>query len=457
MTDRDYLKSLGARALSEANDLKRTPEALASELAYNIDTVRSVIAGEAPVATVRQLLEDMSRIYPVSFNNLWIEQNDTDQGARIMRGTDSNRTSRIFDRPNRDGLESAYYDYRDTAMSRMAPFKPEWIQPLRTVSDADPYNPEVAFNKGHLMHQMTFFVGAVNFYWELDGEKHCVKMNTGDSNYITPFVPHSFTSRDPNNLGLIIAVTFAGRVRMALDEFSRIDGETAEEISGDLRDPISAFEASLRRHMAAESLTVEQLVGEMASEGFTAQRANDIGRGNSLPTAEEIEVLARILAINPSSLQVRPLTKEQEVVICPAELSMSRQYPNNNQPAYRLKHLARTPHQPQLRGFQVIVLDDLEMQDSEMRHGLHEYVYNYGSEPVTLKWQQDRVDFLEPGDSVYLSPMVRHAFGRVQGCKEGQLLIVRVPGGLSEEAITEFAAFVPAARSRVTRETTKWF
>ena len=66
------------------------------------------------------------------------------------------------------------------------------------------------------MHQTTFFIGPVNFYWETGGKRYCAEMNTGDSNYITPFVPHSFASRDPEQPGLIIAVTFSGLVGRAL-------------------------------------------------------------------------------------------------------------------------------------------------------------------------------------------------------------------------------------------------
>ena len=38
------------------------------------------------------------------------------------------------------------------------------------MSDNDPYNPDVAYNNGHLMHQMTTFVGPVKFYWEVNGK-----------------------------------------------------------------------------------------------------------------------------------------------------------------------------------------------------------------------------------------------------------------------------------------------
>lgn len=83
-------------------------------------------------------------------------------------------------------------------MSRLGPFRPEWIKELRHVEDNDPHNPDVQFNNGHLMMQTTLFVGPVNFYYEgSDGTKRTAEMNTGDSNFISSFVPHSFASRDP--------------------------------------------------------------------------------------------------------------------------------------------------------------------------------------------------------------------------------------------------------------------
>ena len=93
-------------------------------------------------------------------------------------------------------------------MSKLSPIYPEWIKPLVSVDNSNPRNKLVCYNKGHILHQFTFFIGKVNFYWKDSDGYHCAEMNTGDSNYIPPYISHSFTSRDKNNLGLIIAVTF---------------------------------------------------------------------------------------------------------------------------------------------------------------------------------------------------------------------------------------------------------
>ena len=72
---------------------------------------------------------------------------------------ESKASSRILTRKDKSGQQTPYYDYRDTAMSRLAPFKPEWIQQLRQVQDNDPLNPEVQYNNGHLMMQTSIFIG----------------------------------------------------------------------------------------------------------------------------------------------------------------------------------------------------------------------------------------------------------------------------------------------------------
>merc|ERR1712048_1037129 len=106
----------------------------------------------------------------------------------------------------------------DTACAAVAPFKPELIEELVYVADNNPMNPLVVMNKGHLLTQYTYFIGPVNFYYEVQGKRICVPMKTGDSALITPYVPHSFTSRDqekPDN-AKIVAVTFSGSVQREL-------------------------------------------------------------------------------------------------------------------------------------------------------------------------------------------------------------------------------------------------
>ena len=83
-----------------------------------------------------------------------------------------------------------YYLYKDTIMSKLSPFRPELITELTIVKDNKPENRLVKFNNGHFLHQFTYFIGPVNFYYIKNNKKIVAKMNTGDSMYISPYVPH---------------------------------------------------------------------------------------------------------------------------------------------------------------------------------------------------------------------------------------------------------------------------
>jgi hypothetical protein len=449
------LRRIGARVLSEANDLKRTPHALANDLGEPVEAVQAVIDGEAGLECARDLVQRMTAIYPISLRSLWLDGDDTDGGVKIVTATESKSSARVFDRKDADGAVTPYYEYRDTAMSRAAPFKPEWIREIRLVSDADPDNPDVAYNNGHLMHQTTFFVGPVNFYWQNEGVRHCAEMTTGDSNYITPFVPHSFASRDADELGLIIAVTYGAGVANALDEFMAMGSEGAERLCGRMGDA-SGFAARLRRYMAAESMSPAELAKRMQSHGIDAPRALALSDASAEPTAEEIEVVANCLSVRACDIMGAPFVGSERVVVRRAAETEARLYPAaGDAPAYRIKELARTRHQPFLKGFDVAVLST-DVQ-GVFEHGLHEYVYNYGAVPVELVWNTTRKVVLQPGDSAYVQPMVNHAFRCLGGEDEGQLVVIRIPGRLTDSTLDEYASFDPSNRHRVSGETKRWF
>lgn len=218
MLTKNHLKLIGSRILSELNDLKRTPESAASDLNIKISELSKILDGTSSKKETYAFIDKMGDFYPIDISDLFLLEDDCTNGIKIMTGKDSIKTSRVFDRKNSINELLPYYEYRDSAMSKLGPFKPEWIKELRNVNDSDPRNPEIAYNNGHFLHQLTFFIGPVNFYWK-DGENYyCEEMNTGDSNYITPFYPHSFANRDSSKDAIIIAVTFGGEVRRAQKE-----------------------------------------------------------------------------------------------------------------------------------------------------------------------------------------------------------------------------------------------
>ena len=452
-----HLEKLGRRILAEANDLKRTPEALANELGYELSVIKSVISGRADLEVVQTLLSRMCAKYPISMANLWIEQDDTIQGVKIMRAKDSSTTARVFSRKNRSDKEADYYEYRDTVMSRTAAFKPEWIQPIRVVEDNTPDNPDVAYNKGHFLHQCTFFIGEVNFYWEINGTKHCVEMNTGDSNYITPFVPHSFTSRNNDELGVIIAVTFGGEVSNALNEFTQIGAHSIEAITDNLKNAIEAFRSRLERYLNAESLGKSEFTNRLTKAGMRWDQASEIVGGKVLPSKKQIEVVAKVLNLREQDLFVSSIDTGDLVIIKHSQEIDSRPFPNSNRQDYKLKELARTRHLPYLRGLDITVLENSYEDRSCFCHHLHEYIYNYGEIPIYLSWADNRTELIQPGDSVYIQPMISHSFAIKETDRLGHLVSVRIPGTLTDSVINEFSRYPPDFRNRAIQETDKWF
>ena len=211
-------KLFGNRLRSEFNDLKRTPEVISKELSIDISLINDILEGKSSVLQINNFLKKIEKKYPIDVYDLYLIRDDCENGIKILKNKDSKNSSRIFERKLKSGIKIPYYEYRDTSMSKLGPFKPEWIRELSLVNNSDPENQSVVYNNGHFLHQMTFFIGEVNFYWIENGKKFCKEMNTGDSNYISPFYPHSFTSRNPKKDGIIIAVTFGGNVRRAQKE-----------------------------------------------------------------------------------------------------------------------------------------------------------------------------------------------------------------------------------------------
>jgi len=456
-TDKKFLRVLGSRVLSEANDLKRTPEILSAEMTVPLDVVRAVLAGETSIDEARSFAIKMANRYPVSLASIWVEPDDTEGGALIMRAAQSNASARTLERRVGSGQIVPYYEYLDTAMSRTAPFKPEIVRALSVVDDVDPNNPHIAMNHGHLMHQLTFYVGKINVYWTASGMTRCMALDTGDSTYMAPFVPHSFASRDPNHLGYIVAVTYAGPVRFALDEFSRLRPQDAEELVGDWRRGAVVGQSRLQRFLMAESLSEDELMSRALAMGLSSDRTKQIMSGCENVTIHELKCLANCLSVRPRDLLVDTLQDEEIVTVMRSADRISRIFPPVGEPRYKLFELTRSKYQPSLKAFEFELLSTAHEAVYDLRHHLHEYVFNYGMSDVDLHWGTGRNSRLKFGDSAYIAPMVQHGFNRMGTSSDGRLVVVRVPGTVTDAALAEFAGFDPHGRSRTAGESMRWY
>ncbi len=192
----------GLRLRQILNDLKRRPEDAARELNISYLQFNRLLDGKDVLT--EKLVKQITSIWPIKLVDLINPFYDNEPSYKIMKASSSKRTSRIM---KRGGVD--YYEYQDTVMSKNAPFRPEWIRELVYVSDNSPHNKNIRWNRGHLLHQFTYFVGEVNFYYlDSNNNKKVAIMNTGDSMHIGYYVPHTFATRNKKFNSYIIAITY---------------------------------------------------------------------------------------------------------------------------------------------------------------------------------------------------------------------------------------------------------
>jgi len=432
------------------NDLKRRPEDAAAELGVAVAEIEQIIGGERPLPP--ELVERATATWPVSPRDFYLLRDDAPTGVRIHRAADSERSSRVMSRAG-----SAYYEYRDTAMSSLAQFRPEWIKELCIVDDDDAENAAVQWNNGHFLHQFTYFVGPVNFYYRgPDGAKQVAVMETGDSMYISPFVPHSFASRrnERGELGIILALTYGDKLGgETRQEVSALGAELASGLALEFGNHERAFGSLLRFQRQGLSLTV----GELARRAnLEASWIEELEAGNGQPSDQELRGLAEALRVSVRDLMV-PDVHEDAVLVQKYGDGARWSYPEDDA-AYEIVELTPVRSMPFSKGLEINVLRDGE-PEADLNAGLHQYVYNVGAEPVTLAWRLDgdlQQETLEPADSAYLKPSLPHGY-RGAG---GQLLVLRIGGRITGDGQMELSRILahgPENLARVVGDSKQWY
>ena len=454
--EKELVQKIGQRFLSEANDIKRTFESICDELNLEISRFEKIISGQSSYEEAVELAQIMALNFPVKLSDLLLDIPDHDHGLRFMRYEDSVKSKRIFSRLDKNGERTPYYEYRDTATAKISPFKPEWIEELRIVENSDPDNKDVAYNNGHFLHQMTAFIGPVNFYWEINGKKYCKEMSTGSSNYITPFVRHSFTSRDKLNPAIIIAVTFASDAGRAKDEFYYIGNERVQSYIIDNRNPNRGTTQLINQIIEDKCLNIKNLSDLSDRKGIKINLEKLLDP-NSSKSDEDLKKLAKLLNIMPGVFEL-PTHDDLDDVEIKDHLESESYIFNSNtaKPDYVINTLAGNNRMPLMNGFNFSIISKNADDSSALSTSLHSYVFNYGQVPIEFQWTFDGKeysDIIYPNDSIYLEPKISHKFWK-KSENDASLYIFRVGGEISLSVQKEISSF---ANSDRVIENIAWF
>jgi methylphosphonate synthase len=452
--DSNYVKLLGQRILSEANDLKRTIPSLANEISVPIEKMDKIMKGEMTLSSTLEIIQKICSYYPVSLASILIDQKDYSNSVRIMREEESKISSRIFSRVNASKERTPYYEYRDTAMTTLSPFKPEWIKELRYVADSDPENPDIAYNNGHFLHQMTAFIGPVNFYWEVNGKKYCREMNTGDSNYITPFWKHSFATRSKTEEAIIIAVTFSGDVARARNELYSLGKEKIEPFILETKSSNKSLTQLILQLLDNHNLTRFSLI-DLANRHELDLDVDTLLNQNKEKPLKDLTILSKLLHIPEHILSMPEYSEKDEVVVKDSQSNDGYYFSSDLNPDYFIKPLARNSRMPFMHGFNIKIVSEDEKSAGTLNTSLHSFIYNYGESEINFKWfdkEKWTEEVILPGDSMYLEPFTKHKFWDIT--KEGKIFNYRVAGSINLEVQKELSFF--ADKDRII-ESEQWF
>ena len=437
-------KRIGSNFIGILNDIKRRPSDAAKELEISNEEIQNIINGKIRLSS--EIISKATKIWPVNARDFYVMHDDCPNGLKIMRCEDSVKSSRIMHRAGKP-----YYEYRDTAMSSVGQFRPEWIEQLCIVDDNEPNNRQVQWNNGHFMHQFTYFIGDVNFYYiDENGGKKVSIMNTGDSNYITPFIPHSFATRKgAGKNGLILALTYGNNLSGdSQHELSSMGKKLAKEFALDFSSKETAGSSLIKFHRNNSSLTLLEL---SERTNLRIEKLKDFENGK-IPTYSEYAILAECLNVN-----VRDLLSydkiSNEVVVQLHKNTKKWFYPEDIK-NYELVELANSNSLPYSKALEINVLNEND-KTLDLKIGLHQYGYNIGETDVSISHESDdglKTDIIKPGDSFYLKPFVEHNF---RG--KAKLLVLRISGRITGEPQRELSLMGKKKITRIVNESLQWF
>jgi hypothetical protein len=442
-----YRARAAALLRAAANDLKRDDATAETDLGVPPGTFGELVSGRRAVDW--NLVRAACEVWPLNERDLLPIHDDCPDGVRIHRLAESVDSSRILSRGGRP-----YYEYRDTAMSRIASYRPEWIRMLCRVDDDDPDNPAVQWNKGHLLYQFTYFVGPVNYYYEWEGKRFCAEFDTGDSVWGLPFAPHSFAVRGEGETGYILAMTYGGSlVGDPQRELSVLGPETARAMALPASSPRLGRAALIRSFMSARVMAQAELA---RSSGVPGERLTRIVSGDLDAGHDDVAALAAALEVSVRDLSPPTSLTTDGVRVRRRADAATWSYPDSDG-AYRVTRLATDPTHPDTSALELHV--NATDTDEWLTTHQHQYLYVLGVDPVRLSWKhrgrRHDVD-LRPGDSCYVLPGTPMSL-RGGPSASPSVLLLRIAGHVDVDVRFALGSMTDAGVDRYVHEDRMWY
>ncbi len=420
------------------NDLKRRPEDAAKDLKISKKKINNILSNKSKINF--QIIKKAVDIWPVNFGDFFSFVDDTHFDFKIMRAAQSNSSQRIMSRGG-----NPYYLYKDTIMSKLSPFRPELITELTIVKDNRPENPLVKFNNGHFLHQFTYFIGPVNFYYIKNNKKIVARMNTGDSMYISPYVPHSFTTRKnkQNELGKIFTLTYTDKIdNETLNELSALGYDIAKKYKLNLKNEKISFWSNLENILKNSSLTLNEFKRKSLID------LSKLKKNKNIPNEKSLKKISKFLNIHIRDLL--PPNNTVEVKIQKYQDNKKWFYPSNKKKDYLFNELTNIPQLPNSRGYEVTLKND-KTKTSFLEVPSHQYIYNLGMTKINFTID-NKNGYLNPQDSMYIKPNKKHCF-----FKKGKLLILRLGGRISGDSLYQMSMISEKNLKRTIQDYKPWF
>jgi hypothetical protein len=455
MDDNGYDLRAAATFRGILNDLKRNDEVAANELGVDVQLLGDILAAKRTLPL--DLIRRAAQIWPVNERDFFPIHDDVPNGIMIMHRNDSAGTARVLQRGGRD-----YYEYRDSAMSRVAMIRPEWIKMLNVVEDNDPLNKTVQWNNGHFLYQFTYFIGDVNYYYEWNGVRFCEPMCTGDSVFGLPYAPHSFATRRGNSPGSILALTYGGRLcGDAQHELSVLGADSMGKILLPTTDAERMRGAQIRRFISDMSLSVDHVT---RLTGLPPDRVQALLDGRAAGDTDDWRHLARIIGIPERELEPNTSDVNNGVRIVKRDEAQRWLLPDDSDPSYEMRQLAGSRIMPYSHSLEISALKGEPADEVyALETGLHQFGYVVGDSPLELEWEHQgakRRERLGAEDSFYIKPFVPHRYVRPPGASssgDARVLVLRVGGKVISDTLVEASLIGASALRRLISETSLWY